>query len=652
MSDQRETTELEQLEKLILNIKGLEMNGDRKNALKERILMKVGRVCEEDSAKAPSTVLSKNFGSLIMAIRKVVSLVRLGVVEKTVLKERIFALVDESSQKRFFFSNFLTFSRKLASIAMVFVLVFGFLTFWTVQTGVVRAATFTTLDSFDGIVLIKRGSGFVLARGGMNLKEGDRVVTANSSGAVIRYFDDSVSRLASDTDIVINKLYNPEDASVSSYVEVSLKNGAVWSKVLNLVEENSSFVVKAVSTTASARRAAFNVELHGNMVEVGVFNHTVDFSAGESVDKVMSGEKVVVDASSNGVGQKTKLNNKEKRAEWVSSNLESDRRYVNEVEERFLAAKLNALGIEKTSDVSFDKSLGENTVLLLTFDNVKQAQIELDLAERNFIAAQVKLTDVNLNEEERTDAESKFDEFEREMNEFYQLIDDVSATDQGYADELRVYAEGKIMTHKKDLSVVLPDSPVYKARQMVDALEFLVAEDDAEIASIKNSQAAEKLAVAEEVVGRGDLGLASEILDDYKNDVTDAITMIDSLSEESDGKEKLVENIAENIGLLDTVSELSIAVDEVKSEVVELAKEAGMEDVNGGIPAAKEGGIALGAVGDGSDGGGSGSGSESEDGNENEIANPEPKSERLIDGPFGIKIKGDKPLSPLLQEIE
>ena len=62
-------------------------------------------------------------------------------------------------------------------------------------------------------------------------------------------------------------------------------------------------VVKAASTTASARRAAFNVELHGDMVEVGVFNHTVDFSA-EKVDKVMSGEKVVVDASSNGNGQK------------------------------------------------------------------------------------------------------------------------------------------------------------------------------------------------------------------------------------------------------------------------------------------------------------------------------------------------------------
>ena len=162
MSDNQETTELEQLEKLILNIKGLEMGGDRKNALKERILMKVGRVREEE----PSTY----FSSLIMAIRKVVSLVKLNMREKVSLKERIFALIDESSQRRFFFSNFLTFSKKLASIAMIFVLIFGFLTFWTVQTGVVRAATFTTLDSFDGIVLIKRGSGFVLARDGMNLK--------------------------------------------------------------------------------------------------------------------------------------------------------------------------------------------------------------------------------------------------------------------------------------------------------------------------------------------------------------------------------------------------------------------------------------------------------------------------------------------------
>ena len=50
--------------------------------------------------------------------------------------------------------------------------------------------------------------------------------------------------------------------------------------------------------------------------------------------------------------------------------------------------------------------------------------------------------------------------------------------------ELRVYAEGRLWLIK-DLSVVLPDSPVYKARQMVDELEFLVAEDEVEVASIK-----------------------------------------------------------------------------------------------------------------------------------------------------------------------
>ncbi|MEK7548226.1 MAG: hypothetical protein AAB540_04995, partial [Patescibacteria group bacterium] len=101
-----------------------------------------------------------------------------------------------------------------------------------------------------------------------------------------------------------------------------------------------------------------------------------------------------------------------------------------------------------------------------------------------------------------------------------------------------------------------------------------------------------------------------------------------------------------NLELLDAVSELPVVVDEVDSEVVELAKDAGMEGVEGVIPAVEEGGVASGAVGAESEE------SESDGGNENEITNPEPKQERLIDGPFGIKIKGDKPLSPLLQEIE
>ena len=122
------------------------MGGDRKNALKERILMKVGRVREEE----PSTY----FSSLIMAIRKVVSLVKLNMREKVSLKERIFALIDESSQRRFFFSNFLTFS-KACKYCNDFCSDFGFLTFWTVQTGVVRAATFTTLILLTGLCLLK-----------------------------------------------------------------------------------------------------------------------------------------------------------------------------------------------------------------------------------------------------------------------------------------------------------------------------------------------------------------------------------------------------------------------------------------------------------------------------------------------------------------
>ena len=77
--------------------------------------------------------------------------------------------------------------------------------------------------------------------------------------------------------------------------------------------------------------------------------------------------------------------------------------------------------------------------------------------------------------------------------------------------------------------------------------------------------------------------MASEVLDDYKNDVADAITMVDSLSGDDNDKEKLVENIAVNLELLDAVSELPVVVDEVKSEVVELAKEAGMENVEGGV---------------------------------------------------------------------
>ncbi len=478
------------LEKLMHALRSIEkpkLSDFRKIQIKENILSQTLKAKDERVLSSNCVVLSY--------IRNLVADLSLSLVDRVEIKNRVFDVIEGKKMKGHFWYRFFTFNKQLVSGALMFFMFFGMFSFVSVDTNVARAGTFTKLSDFEGEVFVNRDGENILPQEGMELYENDTVITGDGE-VVIEYFDDSVSRLSGDTEVLINRLWSEGDSNVSTYVEVSVIDGSMWSKVLNLVEDDSFFVVVAKDVYTSAKRGAFNVELDEDDVEVEVYHNTVEVysQTNDNTEKIVSGYAVTVEDDSEMKVAVTE------ESQWATENLEEDIVYVAEVEERLLASKMDSLEVNFEEDYSFDNTLRESSLLLVTIDDVKRHQIELDLAEQNFIAAEVKLYDPNLTDEEKAEYEAVLHDFAVEVEQFYEMVDEVDEKELEYAEELDDYVEEKLLTLKKDLVLTLPDSPAYEAKVIVEELELLAVEDETELEEVLEEQALDALADAEDLL--------------------------------------------------------------------------------------------------------------------------------------------------------
>ncbi len=430
---------------------------------------------------------------------------------KTRLKENIFSGMEKMPQRSFFWSQFFLFNKKMVSALLLMFMAFGFLSFLNVDTRIVFADTFTTLDDFQGEVRIERNGQEIFAQKGMKLYERDSVETGENALAVIKYLDDSVSRLSENGYLLMSQLDRDVDNPAKTYVRVSLAEGNLWSRVVNLVSDQSVFVVQAKDVYAQTNKAAFNVQVADKEVQVQVFSREVDVQSSGSMSEVASGKKAIVVDDSILVKN---IPQTEQNLTWVQDNLESDKDYVAEVEGRLLAAKLESLGVDEGSEVSFSNSLREDASLFLTFDDVEKKKKELDLSEKKFIAAEVKLHDQFLTDGEKIEINEAINDFDNTVRNFHELIDNVKSSDPQYAVELEAYLKGKLALHEKDLALVSPSSPSFEAKKVINDLSLLGAKDEDDAKAQRLSQLLDDLALLDETELNSEK-LSKESLDFY-----------------------------------------------------------------------------------------------------------------------------------------
>jgi len=595
--------EVERLEKHLKNLRTPSLDEAQKIRIKNSLISKINLA---DVAE---------YGSLIAYVHKLVSQIVFGASRRASIKESIFERIESIQQRSFVWQRVFVFSQKFVSVMSVFIMVLGIFSVFNLRTTIVRAGTFTKLEAFTTDVYVEREGDQLLPFNGMILHEGDRIITGNDGFAVIRYFDDSITRLANNTELVIDKLFKPEDTQAVSYIEVSLNNGVLWSRVMNLVGKDSSFVVKADDIYASAKKAAFNVELNEGKLEVEVYSNIVDVrpEGGEKSEKVISGNKATFEQQNINV---TKLDDEEKDIAWVQENLSNDKKDIQVTEERILAAKKESIGVDNPNNINFGTSLSEKTLILFTFDDIKKKKIELDLAEKNFLAAEIKLKSSNLSEKDGQEIEKVINDFSSKVQDFYKISGQVQGADEEYSTELKSYLDDKLLTLKKDLSVST-DEQSLKLKGVIDNLMVYGAQNPEEAADIKLDQTFDQLADATEVAASGDEQSASDMIQQSNQTVTEVVEIIKEIDNTKiDEKAELAQKASEYIDVVETI-------DVPKGEGVTELKEK-VSSMEQDVKTVEDASI----VGE-------------KDGTSDSVISPLPAEQ-----PYGVDVSGGKPLPP------
>lgn len=306
-------------------------------------------------------------------------------VTRSRMKERIFAKITEQISAIRPFSFHIFSLRKSLSLAMI--LIFGTVTFVFFQPQPTFARKLTTLEVVKGEVSVLRQGKVLPVSSEITLLEGDVLTTGSDGEAVIHYFDDSFSRLFSNTKIQFQTLQSQEDTS-SMTVKVDVNTGKMWSHVFDLVSD-SQFTVQAKGLIASVYyRATFIVSAQEKKSSVQVISSAVNVKSVRDLSKskpVIKGFQAVV--AENGISSRSPavapLRLKEDEKRWVETNLQKDEQLIAKVEQEKIEQPKIDEKIQQSAPTDVLQQ-DDSSPLFLSFDAVEKAKVSLLLAQRQF----------------------------------------------------------------------------------------------------------------------------------------------------------------------------------------------------------------------------------------------------------------------------
>ncbi len=232
------------------------------------------------------------------------------------------------------------------------------------------------------------GEGYIKVSGDMPLMQGDSVKTDENSKAKIVFYDTQEIILDENTEIEITKGVIDENSPLLTKVKVNLKEGQVWSRLLELLHPDAAFEVEADNVVATVRGTSFNVSYLGDEVNVAVFENTVQVSDEEgevevNEEDVLIYQPVKIDetASADEIEtlkrsrfQKRKLRIDERKKSWVKNNLERDSDFKDEISKRRKRI-LNQVGPLPGDKFYNLKKLSERISLMTAFDKYQKEKI-------------------------------------------------------------------------------------------------------------------------------------------------------------------------------------------------------------------------------------------------------------------------------------
>ena len=402
------------------------------------------------------------------------------------------------------------------------------------------------------------------AEDGTPLHEGDTIELESTAVASLVFFDGSVSRLRGGTKITITKLTGTDPESTASQVELELGIGKVWSKVIKLINNESTFSVATNEVAATVRGSAFDVEVSesGNTTVMAT-EHSLSLQkvahsgvqtgesvlivegqkatshprirrpASELVAKTESGETPAPTPTTAETSQASEprpappalsavrfkieeISEEEKQTTWFQTNQRFDDQHEIAVREEIERVQEEAVGALPGTMAYRVKDIRDTILLATTRKPEKLAEVQAKIAERKILEAQVML---------RQGATTQADE---QIAEAKELLSELSETKQAVTDpqakiELEQMLTSSIDNSKQLTKLTTALDRDYQIKEFIDEAEVAMAPTEKK-EEIKKEQYQRRIIEAYDLSKKKQTAAADKVVKKLAQDIKDDFT--------------------------------------------------------------------------------------------------------------------------------
>lgn len=502
------------VKEVLSQIKKNQLPADRKGFLRERILASIQAQHQAEGA---------SYAVLIERLKKAILAVVPAGGFRVVLREKMLTLAALSIRNE----PVKSFGERLglwllgrrrfvaASLVAFFFLSTVFYSFG-VQVPATSASYLTLLEEVSGNVIVFRDGASISVAPGFLLKSNDIIRTDRGAKAVVRFLDQSVSRLDESTEVKISQLFvNPSKKS-ETVVEVVLTQGRLWSRVVSLIDNFSRFQVKAANTvTVAKRKAAFDVSVgHAGKAKVAALHNRVEVTVA-TPNKVVEttlvkGFSAEVKSSAPVAPQIAPVADATEDQAWIAENLSKDEQYIAEVKREGTDQIKSAAGISPGSPLYPIKAFSSATQIAFTLSDVERQKKLIGLARGKFAQAELLLE--NQDTEGAAALLREFSGLIAEVTEWMHANGDSKASE---VFEIQTLLNETLALVGKQLSLVLPTDPLYPLKDAIGQATVATASGPQEQAKERLEIAATKLLEAHDLAEQGDTAAAQRQVEQY-----------------------------------------------------------------------------------------------------------------------------------------
>lgn len=592
---QLDDSELEKLGQKLRQVGKIELPVKQQQALKRQLFSAI----RDQQQGVEEFLLPQKLRSLRSSIREISDKTTLSIPERVRMKERVFSFIQKTNWLGLAFGPFRglrspRFLKTAISSALLFFFVLTSVFIFPLQVPLTYAARLTYIDDVSGTVYILRSGELLEAKKDFSLAEGDVLITKDNSYVTVRFFDDSVSRLDANTQVEVKRLYSEPFNPVATQIELLLEDGHIWTRVLNLVDENSHFMIATPSSAAIVtKKAAFDLQTHVYSTTLSVFDNVVDFALGRNYTNetrpVLAGFQAQV-SQENGsnvtriLPVAEGLQGNKAVAQWIESNLRKDKIHSAVLVEETQKALEDTNG---KADVLQNGVDGEN---IKTFSNPDIEQERL-----HFLDAYNRLVlgETYLMRQQGREGMQLVMEFESIVRSIMIRYPEFQKDDPINANLLLSLIQSKVAQQRKDLATLLPGDPLYPAKEELENTALYLAGSDVDKAKMQLSQSEDKLLEVQDLLEKSKFDQAQAVLVRYQRQIDHLVLKVNS-GNADELQDKLVTLFDQQIeqikvltsiekSLFETQSDLLKQIRSLRQQVLEKLMGA-MEKVNGDLP--------------------------------------------------------------------